>query len=100
EPEPEAAEEDFVTPQSFRDYRRGSKGVATSAPGATSTAAAAPALVPDIPRDITPEELDALSALAAKLDGQGASATDNAEASVQTASSETAMPSFEVKASE
>ena len=28
-----------------------------------------PALVPDIPRDITPEELDALSALAAKLDG-------------------------------
>src|SRR5208282_6684952 len=28
-----------------------------------------PGLVPDIPRDITPEELDALSALAAQLDG-------------------------------
>jgi hypothetical protein len=28
-----------------------------------------PGLVPDIPRDITPEELDVLSALAAKLDG-------------------------------
>ena len=28
-----------------------------------------PGLVPDIPRDITPDELDALNALAEKLDG-------------------------------
>jgi CheY-like chemotaxis protein len=70
EPEPEA---DFVTPPSFRDYRRGG-GKAPAASGtfpvnAASAAGQEPGLVPDIPRDITPEELDALSALVAKLDG-------------------------------
>ena len=57
----------------FRDFRKG-KGkagdsVATSAVSAAAPAGQEPGLVPDIPRDITPEELDALSALAAKLDG-------------------------------
>jgi CheY-like chemotaxis protein len=72
EPEPEP-EPDFVTPSSFRDFRRGGgKAPAGSAQFPLSTAPAAaqaPAVVPDIPRDITPEELDALSELAAKLDG-------------------------------
>jgi len=72
EPEPEP-EPDFVTPSSFRDFRRGAgKPPAGGAPFPLSTASAAaqvPGLVPDIPRDITPEELDALSELAAKLDG-------------------------------
>jgi CheY-like chemotaxis protein len=72
EPEPEP-EPDFVTPPSFRDFRRGAgKPPAGSAPFPLSTAPAAaqePGLVPDIPRDITPEELDALSELVAKLDG-------------------------------
>ena len=72
EPEPEP-EPDFVTPSSFRDFRRGGgKAPAGSSPFPLSTAPAAaqaPAIVPDIPRDITPEELDALSELAAKLDG-------------------------------
>ena len=70
EPEPEP---DFVTPSSFRDFRRGSgKAPAGTSPFPLSTAPAAnqePGLVPDIPRDITPEELDALSELVAKLDG-------------------------------
>jgi CheY-like chemotaxis protein len=72
EPEPEP-EPDFVTPSSFREFRRGGgKAPAGTTPFPLSTAPAAaqePGLVPDIPRDITPEELDALSELAAKLDG-------------------------------
>jgi CheY-like chemotaxis protein len=71
EPEPEP---DFVTPSSFREFRRGGgKAPAGSSPfplSATPAAAQEPGVVPDIPRDITPEELDALSELAAKLDGQ------------------------------
>jgi CheY-like chemotaxis protein len=70
EPEPEP---DFVTPSSFRDFRRGvGKAPAGSSPfplNATASAAQEPGLVPDIPRDITPDELDALSELVAKLDG-------------------------------
>jgi CheY-like chemotaxis protein len=68
EPEPEA--EDPTAGAPFRDFRKG-KGRS----GAAFTVKASPppgqepGLVPDIPRDITPEELDALSALAAKLDG-------------------------------
>ena len=68
EPEPEP--EDFATAPA-RDYRRGAvKPPASSAPfSVSSPPGQAPGLVPDIPRDITPDELDALSALAAKLDG-------------------------------
>ena len=70
EPEPEP-EPDFVTPPSFRDYRRGGKAPASATFPVSATPAVAqePGLVPDIPRDITPEELDALSELVAKLDG-------------------------------
>ncbi len=72
EPEPEP-EPDFVTPSNFRNFRRGGKASAgSSAPfpvSGTPGVPQEPGLVPDIPRDITPEELDALSALAAKLDG-------------------------------
>ncbi len=72
EPEPEP-EPDFVTPSNFRDFRRGGgKAPAGNSPFPLSTAPTAaqePAVIPDIPRDITPEELDALSELAAKLDG-------------------------------
>ncbi len=59
---------------SFRDFRKTkdeakhSTQAAETAPAAVSPAAEeAPHGVPDIPRDITPEELDALSALVAKL---------------------------------
>jgi len=70
EPEPEA--EDAAAGATFRDFRK-AKGK-TDASGVFAVKPAAPpgqepGLVPDIPRDITPEELDALSALAEKLDG-------------------------------
>jgi CheY-like chemotaxis protein len=70
EPEPES--EEIAAAPAFRDFRKakGKTGATTPLrvkepppPGQE------PGLVPDIPRDITPEELDALSALAAKLDG-------------------------------
>jgi CheY-like chemotaxis protein len=70
EPEPEP--EEIETAATFRDFRK-TKG--KSSPGLAFTVkepappGQEPGLVPDIPRDITPEELDALSALAAKLDG-------------------------------
>jgi CheY-like chemotaxis protein len=68
-------DEDFVGGPAFRDFRRGrSRGRGASA-GANKTVPNAEAPVaPDIPRDITPEELDALSALAAKLDGEAPAA--------------------------
>jgi CheY-like chemotaxis protein len=71
EPEPEP--EDIAAEASFRDYRKAKSKTGASAPFAVKAPAARePELVPDIPRDITPEELDALSALAAKLDGAAA----------------------------
>ena len=69
EPEPEA--EDVCgseLPRFPEGQRQGCRQRTLHGEGATA-AAQEPGLVPDIPRDITPEELDALSALAAKLDG-------------------------------
>jgi CheY-like chemotaxis protein len=67
----EATEPEEVTAgAAFRDFRRG-KGKTGSGGAFPATAAPAeqdPAVLSDIPRDITPQELDALSALAAKLD--------------------------------
>jgi CheY-like chemotaxis protein len=67
--EPEPEREDFATAATFRDFR-GGKDLTESSPAfeVKATPEPEPALVPDIPRDITPEELDVLSALAAKLD--------------------------------
>jgi len=70
EPEPEP--EEIAAAATFRDFRK-TKGKSGSGLAFTVKEPAPPGqepgLVPDIPRDITPEELDALSALAAKLDG-------------------------------
>ena len=71
EPEPEP--EEIVPEATFRNYRKGKSGKSGPGPAITVKPPAPPGqepgLVPDIPRDITPDELDALSALAAKLDG-------------------------------
>ncbi len=71
EPEPEP--EEIVPEATFRNYRKGKGGKSGPGPAITVKPPAPPGqepgLVPDIPRDITPDELDALSALAAKLDG-------------------------------
>jgi CheY-like chemotaxis protein len=67
--EPETESEDVAAGASFRDFRKGK--VKTESTGFTVKATPPEAMaeiVPDIPRDITPEELDALSALVAKLD--------------------------------
>ena len=70
--EPEKQSEESAVGASFRDFRK-AKGKAAPIEVFAAKASAAPlpepVSVPDIPRDITPEELDALSALAAKLDG-------------------------------
>ena len=70
--EPEAEAEDTADGATFRDFRKG-KGKTDGSGAFTGKGPALPGeepgLVPDIPRDITPEELDALSALAEKLDG-------------------------------
>jgi CheY-like chemotaxis protein len=52
----------------FRDFRKG-KGKSNNGDSAAKSALKPEPIIPDIPRDITPEELDALSAVAAKLDG-------------------------------
>ena len=70
EPEPES--EDIAAAATFRDFRKAKGKTGASVPLAVKEPpppGQEPGLVPDIPRDITPEELDALSALAAKLDG-------------------------------
>jgi CheY-like chemotaxis protein len=54
----------------FQDFRKGKKG-GNGSFGKRPSAEKELAIVPDIPRDITPEELDALSAVAEKLDTQG-----------------------------
>src|SRR6266403_174694 len=70
EPEPES--EDIAAAATFRDFRKAKGKTGASVPLTVKEPPPPrqePGLVPDIPRDITPEELDALSALAAKLDG-------------------------------
>jgi len=78
--------EDFTAGGSFRDYR---KGKSKTGVGEAFTVKAAPGqesgVVPDIPRDITPEELDALSAVAAKLEGQNPAAENIAPLANTTA---------------
>jgi CheY-like chemotaxis protein len=67
--EPEPEREDFAAAPTFRDFQQG-KTQTESSPvfEVKARPEPEPALVPDIPRDVTPEELDALSALVAKLD--------------------------------
>jgi CheY-like chemotaxis protein len=72
EPEPEPEPEDIAAAATFRDFRKAKSKTGASVPFTVKEPpppGQEPGLVPDIPRDITPEELDALSALAAKLDG-------------------------------
>jgi CheY-like chemotaxis protein len=76
EPEPEPEDVAAAAGATFRDFRKG-KGKTTSGVFAVNGPAAEQEsqVVPDIPRDITPEELDALSAVAAKLDAPAPAAS-------------------------
>ncbi len=66
EDEPDAEDLAAAELATLADSRKGKK--AGNGVFAKTVAAKEPAIVPDIPRDITPEELDALSAVAEKLD--------------------------------
>src|SRR6266446_264357 len=67
EPEPEPQE--VAAGATLRDFRDRPGKAGASQAFAVKAPMPEPELVPDIPRDITPEELDVISALAAKLDG-------------------------------
>ncbi|HEY6304364.1 MAG TPA: response regulator [Terriglobales bacterium] len=91
EPEPEP--EDVAAAAPFRDFRGKGKGKTTGGVFAVKPPpppGQEPGLVPDIPRDITPEELDALSALAAQLDGPIPAAEDLAQLAEKMGPVETA----------
>ena len=94
EPEPDA-DTDLVGP-TFRSFRRGKSKASSPASGKAAPAPPEASAVPDIPRDITPEELDALSALAAKLDGPAAE--EKVVSTVETAPPVEAKAEFEVAA--
>ena len=66
EEEPDPEDVAAAAGATFQDSKKGKKAAGNGLYG--KAAEKAPAVVPDIPRDITPEELDALSALAEKLD--------------------------------
>ena len=81
---------DTATAATFRDFRKGNGKTTVEATSAVETAPAVPPVqtaavaqepqfVPEIPDDVTPEELDALSAFAAKLDGLTPAARITAE---------------------
>ena len=72
--------EDAAAGAAFRDFRKakGKPGASAAFTVKEPPPGQEPGLVPDIPRDITPEELEALSALAAKLDGSIPAAENSA----------------------
>jgi CheY-like chemotaxis protein len=79
--EPEPAPEDVAAAAgaTFRDFRKGKSKAASGVFAVNGPAAEQESqVVPDIPRDITPEELDALSEVAAKLDAPAASSDETA----------------------
>ena len=83
ESEPEEAEG-----ANFRDFRKG-KGKAGGSAAFPGKIGQEPGQVPEIPRDITPDELDALSALAAKLDGASPAGENLAPLTDETADNTT-----------
>jgi CheY-like chemotaxis protein len=92
EPEPEPEDVAAAAGATFRDFRKGKGNTGGSIFGLNGPSAGQePSHVPDIPRDITPEELDALSAVAAKLDAP-APATHEAAPKAENKASEEPIP--------
>jgi CheY-like chemotaxis protein len=90
--------EDVAAGAAFRDFRKSKSktGVGGAVPAKAASPAQDPGVAPEIPQDITPEELDALSELAAKLDGPAAAAENAALPLPQQV--EAAAPEIETEA--
>ena len=99
EPEPEP--EEVAAGAAFREFRK-RKGQTGESGAFTEKAPPVqePGLVPDIPRDITPEELDALSAVAAQLDGPIPAAENIAPLADRTKLGPVEAPAAELAAAE
>jgi twitching motility two-component system response regulator PilH len=94
EPEPEP-DMDMVGGLSFRNFRRGKSKASSTA---TEKSAPTPLEPGVVPRDITPEELDALSALAAKLDAPATETEETAAPVMENATPVEAKAEFEIAA--
>ena len=99
--EPEPEREDAAAGAAFRDFRKGKAQAEATQAFVVKAPPPEPesAPVPEIPRDITPDELDALSALAAKLDGP-ISAENAAPLAETTVPAEAPAAEFEAEAKE
>jgi CheY-like chemotaxis protein len=91
EEEPDPEDVAAAAGATFQDSKQGKKAAGNGLYGKVS-AERAPAVVPDIPRDITPEELDALSALAEKLDAPQPAVTSEKVAAQAPATTEPSQP--------
>lgn len=86
---------------SFHDFRRSKGKVASQPPAAAeSVPEREPEVVPDIPRDITPDELDVLSAVAACLDSHAPPPTQTATSAAANTAPLTEFAINETAASE
>ena len=93
EPEPEPEDVAAAAGATFRDFRKGKGNTGGSIFGLNGPSSGQESsVVPDIPRDITPEELDALSAVAAKLDAPAPAPHEAAPKAENKASDELATP--------
>jgi CheY-like chemotaxis protein len=91
----ELEESEDAAAGTFRDFRKG-KRKAGASDVSSAKRPSGPEAVPDIPRDITPEELDALSALAAKLDRPVEKAAPRDERPDKTALASVELPAVAV----
>ena len=104
---PDAPKNAAAPESAFHDFRRSSGSQAGKPPAAQSQpqeeAPVVPApVIPELPRDITPDELDALSAVAARLDSAGPSQVEapvkeTAAAAAQTAADTTSVAPISIQ---
>ena len=85
----EKDEVDDAATGAFRDFRKGKRNGAGEVKKVKQATGQEPVPVTDIPDDITPDELDALSALAAKLEGPISSTESVAPPEDETAQQKT-----------
>ena len=87
--EKEEVEVEDASAGTFRDFRKGKRNGAGDVKKAKQTSTPEPIPVADLPGDITKDELDALAALAAKLEGSVLPAQEDAPAANDPADEKT-----------